>query len=213
MSLRIKRIFIKTVACLVMATLLQTEVVFSSEAPVENENEYDLLKTKVTVRYQDEFGTDLLPFYVASVNLPGALYIIERQSEPLPDYDFIKTIGNAVGFHGEEHKEVIFVYQRRRTLITDEREVELETEAEQVELKGEDSESNEALETESGDLIEDEVVDHDVPLDERPHIEAGLEEVEEIQPEPTLTMVGTFSYDWFIVGAIISKCVQMFKVQ
>ena len=58
-----------------------------------------------------------MPTCVISINEPGALYIAMSQNEALPEYDWMTTVGNAVGFHGEDDIEVIFIY-RLRSLIT-----------------------------------------------------------------------------------------------
>jgi len=140
MKLSIERLLLIIVAFLVFTASLPTELVFSADGYSESEDDpYELEeeednpcldlenleedydedepKTIVTVFHQDEFGNDLLPACIISINESGELYIAISQSEQLPEYDWMRTIGSAVGFHGEDDIEVIFVY-RRRPLIT-----------------------------------------------------------------------------------------------
>lgn len=104
----------KWLILLVTLLLLPREIVFSSDGSLEVEDDYSETATLVTVRYQDEFGNDLLLPYIASRNEPGALYIINYH--PLPDHDLIQTIGPQIGFHGVEDVEIVFVYRRRPTI-------------------------------------------------------------------------------------------------
>ena len=105
------------VAILIVTPLVPTRLVFSAEGYLDSGEEDDVFESIVMVRHKDEFGNDLLPFYVASRNQPGEIYVVTSGSEQLPQYDLIATKGNAVGFHGEEDIEVIFIY-RRRPVIT-----------------------------------------------------------------------------------------------
>ena len=111
--------FIVVVAFLLLIIAVPIGVTFSSDADLEIEDDNDIkddgyeLKTIVTVRHQDEFGNDLLLPYATSINYPGELYVAVDQSEQLPEYDLLLTLGNTVGFHEEDDIEVIFVYRRR----------------------------------------------------------------------------------------------------
>jgi len=101
---------------LVMAfSLLPRNLVFASDGSASIEIEYSETATLVIIRYQDEFGNDLLSPYVLSQNEPGTLYIANHQV--IPGYDLIKTIGSPVGFHGTSDVEILFIYRYRPTII------------------------------------------------------------------------------------------------
>ena len=117
MKLSIERLLIMFLVFLVFTTSFPINSTFSSDAYLDLDVDSNISETTVTVRHQDEFGNDLIFPYVASINQPGELYIVTNGSEQLPEYDWISTIGNTVGFHEEHNIEVIFIY-RRRPLIT-----------------------------------------------------------------------------------------------
>jgi len=121
MKLKAEHLLLVIVAFLVFTAALPTEVTFSSDGDLESENEHCLqpeedgesAKTTVTVFHQDEFGNDLLPACIISIETPGTLYIATNENEALPEYDWMRTVGHAVGFHQAIDTEVIFIYRRR----------------------------------------------------------------------------------------------------
>ena len=120
MKLEIERLLLVIVAFLVFTAALSTEVTFSSDGDLELENEHCLqpderenTKTTVTVFHRDEFGNELLPACIISIATPGTLYIATNENEALPEYDWLRTVGHAVGFHQVVDTEVIFIYRRR----------------------------------------------------------------------------------------------------
>lgn len=89
-----------------------SNLVFSSDSSETVEDVYDDT-TVVIVRYQDEFGVDLLPATVGSRARVGELYAVSHENELLAEFDFISSIGSPVGFHLADDIELIFIYRRR----------------------------------------------------------------------------------------------------
>ena len=139
MKQSIEPLLLITVAFLVFAASLPIGLAFSSDGDLEYYYELedkgeeleeekedgdfcfelekdDESKTSVTVFHQDEFGNDLLPACIISINDPGELYIAVSYNERLPEYNWTTTIGSTVGFHGEDDIEVIFICRRRPLL-------------------------------------------------------------------------------------------------